>query len=145
MTRLTPAPPAGELIDSPPFPKSAPVQLANPVQRKNLHHAMTTIRTKRANVVAEKADWEAMRVAGAQIKDRTLRHLDEYLVGLRPGLGRVLHDDVGGTGGSSPPRALVATTVRAISAITATIARPMTGTRERGGSALRRSDMETTP
>lgn len=88
MTRLTPAPPAGELIDSPPFPKAAPVQLANPVQRKNLHHAMTTIRTKRANVVAEKADWEAMRVAGAQIKDRTLRHLDEYLVQLEESLQR---------------------------------------------------------
>ena len=88
MTRLTPAPPAGELIDSPPFPKAAPVQLANPVQRKNLHHAMTTIRTKRANVVAEKADWEAMRVAGAQIKDRTLRHLDTYLLQLEESLQR---------------------------------------------------------
>ena len=46
--RLTPKPPAGDLIDSPPFPSAARVELGKPVQRGNLHHAMTTIRDKRA-------------------------------------------------------------------------------------------------
>ncbi len=86
--RLTPAPPTGELVDSPPFPAAARRELANPVQRKNLHHAMTTIRDKRARVVAERPDWEQMRVAGEEIKDRTLRHLDHYLLQLEESLTR---------------------------------------------------------
>lgn len=88
MTRLTPAPPPGELIDSPPFPRGAKVQLANPVQRTNLHHAMTTIRTKRAAAAAEKDDWQALRTAGEQIKNETLRHLDRYLLQLEESLQR---------------------------------------------------------
>lgn len=88
MTRLTPAPPEGDLRDSLPFPKQAVIELEKPVQRHNLHHAMTAIRTKRANVVAEKNDWEHLREAGEQIKDKTLRHLDHYLLQLEESLQR---------------------------------------------------------
>lgn len=85
-TRRTPAPPPGDLIDSPRFPVQAKVELGNPVQRKNLHHAMTTIRTKRAKVAGELDNWEDLRLAGEAIKNRTLRHLDQYLVQLEESL-----------------------------------------------------------
>ena len=39
----------------------------------------TTIRTKRAAAVAERADWEALRLAGAAIKDEVLRDLPALL------------------------------------------------------------------
>ena len=92
--RLTPAPPPGELIDSPAFPAAAKEQLAKPVQRGNLHHAMTAIRTKREHVVEELDNWEQMRLAGEAIKNRTLRHLDGYLLQLEESLtraGSVVH------------------------------------------------------
>ena len=38
---------------------------------RNLAHATRTIRAKRAAVVAEVADWEELRLAGAAIKDDT--------------------------------------------------------------------------
>ena len=84
--RLTPAPPPGRLIDSPRFPAQSKVELGNPVQRKNLHHAMTSIRAKRAAVTAELDNWEDLRLAGEAIKNRTLRHLDAYLVQLEESL-----------------------------------------------------------
>ncbi len=86
--RLTPAPPPGDLIDSPKFPVAARAELSNPVQRGNLHHAMTTIRTKRARVVSELDNWEELRLAGEAIKNRTLRHLDSYLEQLEESLTR---------------------------------------------------------
>ena len=84
--RRTPAPPPGDLRDSPRFPVQAKVELGNPVQRKNLHHAMTTIRDKRAKVAAELDNWEELRLAGEAIKNRTLRHLDQYLLQLEASL-----------------------------------------------------------
>ena len=78
--RLTPAPPPGEYIDSPRFQIGAKKGLANTQQRANLRHATTTIRNKRARVVAELDDWQELRTAGEQIKTRVGRHLDEYLV-----------------------------------------------------------------
>lgn len=89
VARLTPAPPEGSLTDSPVFPEAAHRELANPVQRKNLHHAMTTIRTKRSRVTAELDNWEQLRTAGEQIKTRTGRHLDQYLLQLEESLERV--------------------------------------------------------
>lgn len=77
--RLTPAPPEGNLIDSPAFPKAAKIQLKNETQRKNLHHATHTIRDKRARVVAELPNWQELRTAGEQIKNRVDRHLAYYL------------------------------------------------------------------
>jgi L-lactate dehydrogenase complex protein LldF len=66
----------------PTFQAGAKQALANAQLRRNMGKATSTIRAKRANVVAEMADWEALREAGRAIKARTLRHLDEYLVQL---------------------------------------------------------------
>lgn len=88
VARLTPAPPQGQLVDSPVFPSAAKRELANPVQRKNLHHAMTTIRNKRNRVTAELDNWQELRDAGEAIKNRVGRHLDSYLVQLEENLTR---------------------------------------------------------
>jgi L-lactate dehydrogenase complex protein LldF len=66
-------------LGSPTFPHAAAAALADPQLRRNLRHATHTIRTKRANAVAELPDWEQLRLAGAAIKDDVLCHLDTYL------------------------------------------------------------------
>lgn len=78
--RLTPAPPPGRLLDSPRFPIAAKREIKNHQKRVNLRHATTTIRNKRARVVAELTNWQELREAGEQIKTRVGRHLDEYLL-----------------------------------------------------------------
>ncbi len=65
-----------------PFPEAARAALADTQLRHNLGHATQTIRAKRAEVVSEVADWQELREAGRAIKDRVLRHLDEYLLEL---------------------------------------------------------------
>ena len=47
--------------------------------RRNLRRATTTIRTKRSRAVAERPDWEDLRLAGAAIKDDVLARLPELL------------------------------------------------------------------
>jgi L-lactate dehydrogenase complex protein LldF len=64
------------------FPDQARVALANPQLRRNLGKATSTIRAKRARVAGELPDWEALRQAGAAIKEETLTHLDRYLIQL---------------------------------------------------------------
>jgi L-lactate dehydrogenase complex protein LldF len=64
------------------FQQGARLALANPQLRRNLGKATSTIRAKRANVVGEVPDWEALREAGRAIKARTLQHLDDYLLHL---------------------------------------------------------------
>ena len=59
-----------------PLPRTA---LANAQLRRNVRHATTVIRNKRASVVGEMDDWEALRDAAHAIKDHTLRYLDVYL------------------------------------------------------------------
>jgi L-lactate dehydrogenase complex protein LldF len=66
----------------PPFPEAARAATRDTRLRANLRHATHTIRDKRARAVAELADWQELRAAGAAIKDHTLRHLDRYLVQL---------------------------------------------------------------
>jgi len=66
----------------PMFPQAAKTALADSQLRRNLGKATTTIRSKRASVVSELPDWEALRAAGSAIKARTMRHLDEYLLQL---------------------------------------------------------------
>ncbi|MEV8565093.1 LutB/LldF family L-lactate oxidation iron-sulfur protein [Streptomyces sp. NPDC051322] len=73
---------SGTYLGMPSFPKAAREAVHNETLRGNLRHATHTIRDKRAKAVAELADWAQLREAGKQIKDRTLRHLDEYLVQL---------------------------------------------------------------
>jgi L-lactate dehydrogenase complex protein LldF len=62
------------------FPEAARVALADTQLRRNLRNATTTIRDKRARVVAELPDWEELREAGRTIKGDVLRRLDEYLL-----------------------------------------------------------------
>jgi L-lactate dehydrogenase complex protein LldF len=70
------------------FPKAARAALADTQLRRNLGRATSTIRAKRAAVVGEVDDWEALREAGAQIKDRALRHLDHWLQTLEASVQR---------------------------------------------------------
>jgi hypothetical protein len=79
---------------TPPFPKAAKTALADEQLRRNLHRATTTIRTKRARAIAERDDWEDLRLAGAAIKDDVLARLPELLVELERNVtaaGGVVH------------------------------------------------------
>ncbi len=69
----------GRADEAPAFPDAAKDALANRQLRANVKRATDVIRGKRALVVGETADWEALRDAGRQIKAHVLRHLDEYL------------------------------------------------------------------
>src|SRR5689334_13406829 len=69
----------GRADEAPPFPEAAKDALANRQLRANVKRATDVIRGKRALVVGESADWQALREAGRQIKAHVLRHLDEYL------------------------------------------------------------------
>jgi L-lactate dehydrogenase complex protein LldF len=61
------------------FPAEARLALADSQLRRNLRHATRTIRAKRAEVVAEVADWEDLRLAGEAIKAFALENLDSLL------------------------------------------------------------------
>ncbi|AKK10866.1 lactate utilization protein B [Corynebacterium uterequi] len=61
------------------FTKSAHEELNNATQRRNLNHATTTIRAKRARVVSELDDWEALREAGSAIKRSVAARMPELL------------------------------------------------------------------
>ena len=76
--RLTPEP--GKWEEIPIFPKAAKVELGKDEQRRNLAHATGTIRAKRVLRASEVPEWEELRTAAAQIKDRVGRHLADYLV-----------------------------------------------------------------
>jgi L-lactate dehydrogenase complex protein LldF len=69
----------GHLRSDEPFPAAARRALADSQLRRNLAKATTTIRAKRAAVVAELPDWEELREAGRAIKARTMANLDSYL------------------------------------------------------------------
>ncbi|MET9508557.1 lactate utilization protein B [Streptomyces flavidovirens] len=73
---------SGTYLGMPAFPKAAEDAVRNVTLRGNLRHATHTIRDKRAKAVAELEDWDRLRAAGKDIKDRTLRHLDRYLLQL---------------------------------------------------------------
>src|SRR3954447_11605959 len=76
------------------FEEAARVALASTQLRRNMGKATQTIREKRRAVVGELPDWEALREAGRAIKERVLRHLDDYLVMLEASVvraGGVVH------------------------------------------------------
>jgi L-lactate dehydrogenase complex protein LldF len=73
---------------SPPFPEAARTALADAQLRHNLGHATHAIRAKRSEVVGELPDWEDLREAGRALKERVLRHLDEYLIELEVAVQR---------------------------------------------------------
>jgi len=64
---------------APPFPVAALPVLRNPQLRKNVAHAIDVIQAKRAKLVAEKSDWQALRAAASWIRDQALQNLDTYL------------------------------------------------------------------
>src|SRR5580692_6311751 len=72
----------GQLRQEVPFPVAAARALDDSQLRRNLGHATSTIRAKRAAAVAEVPDWQDLRAAGAAIKDDVLAHLDRYLLQL---------------------------------------------------------------
>ena len=81
-------------VGMPAFPVAAREALADTQLRTNLAHATSTIRAKRAAVVAEVDDWEELRLAGAAVKDDVLLHLDEHLLRLEESLttnGAIVH------------------------------------------------------
>lgn len=81
--------PESVLIElQPKFERNAAAALANSQLRRNMGKATQTIRGKRAAVVGELSDWEQLREAGRAIKERTLRHLDEYLLQLEAAVQR---------------------------------------------------------
>ena len=84
----------GTFVGMPAFPEAARTALADTQLRRNLAHATSTIRAKRAAVVAEVDEWEELRAAGAAVKDDVLLHLDDYLLQLEASLeasGAVVH------------------------------------------------------
>src|SRR6478672_6319996 len=62
-----------------PFPMAARQALANDQLRRNLAHATSVIRAKRAQVVDEMPDWEALRDTGSAVKTQVMAHLPELL------------------------------------------------------------------
>ena len=89
------------------FPAAAREALANTQQRRNLCHATRTIRAKRAAVVGEVADWEALRDAGAAIKASAMARLPELLVQLEASVqaaGGQVHWARDGARGQRDPR-----------------------------------------
>jgi L-lactate dehydrogenase complex protein LldF len=69
----------GHLRGSRSFPEAARDALGDSQLRRNLGHATSTIRDKRAKVVAELDDWEQLRLAGSALKTATMARLDEHL------------------------------------------------------------------
>lgn len=69
----------GNLRGTEQFPHAAHDALNNATQRRNLHHATTTIRNKRSGAVGELDDWEALREAGSATKQDVAARMGELL------------------------------------------------------------------
>src|SRR5687767_12571144 len=69
----------GDAATAPAFPDAARDALGNAQLRRNVRRATDVIRGKRALVVGETDDWQALREAGRRIKAHVLEHLDTYL------------------------------------------------------------------
>ena len=70
----------GNLRGSKAFVPLAHVGLNNATQRRNLHHATTTIRNKRQGAVDETPDWEQLRDAGSALKEDVGARMSELLL-----------------------------------------------------------------
>ena len=64
---------------APPFPIAASAMVGNTQLRKNVRHATDVIQAKRARVVGEMPDWQALRDAGSAVREHTMRNLPFYL------------------------------------------------------------------
>ena len=81
-TASEPSAPVGSMptyLGMPSFPHAARAAVADSQLRRNLTHATTTIRVKRARAIGELEDWPQLRQAAKAIKDHALAHLDTYL------------------------------------------------------------------
>ncbi len=97
------------------FAAAAHRSLADSQLRRNLRTATTTIREKRARVVAERDDWPQLREAGRQVKAYSTRHLDHHLETLERAVterGGVVH----WARDAAEAKAIVARVVRAAGA-----------------------------
>jgi L-lactate dehydrogenase complex protein LldF len=95
------------------FEEAAPAALADGRVRANVLHATTSIRAKRAAVVAEVPDWHELREAGSAIRASALERLDELLVALESevvGAGGEVHWAVDGAEANAIVRRLVTAT-----------------------------------
>lgn len=61
------------------FVRAAHDGLNNATQRRNLHHATTTIRAKREAAVGETPDWQDLRNAGSALKENVAARMPELL------------------------------------------------------------------
>ncbi len=83
MSTLTTIEPASGPLDprtAASFPIAAHAAVGNTQLRRNVRHATEVIQTKRARVVGEMPDWQALREAGKRIREHTMQHLDAYLL-----------------------------------------------------------------
>lgn len=69
----------GHIRGSRGFTTAAHEELQNTRMRANVGHATRTIRAKRSHVVAEKDDWQQLRLAGSAIKRDVMARLPELL------------------------------------------------------------------
>src|ERR1700674_1586870 len=69
----------GEIQGDRTFPEAAHDTLQDGQLRRNLGHALSTIRAKRLLRVAELPDWEELREAASQIKAQVMGRLPEFL------------------------------------------------------------------
>jgi L-lactate dehydrogenase complex protein LldF len=81
-------------VSEQPFPIAAADALSDTQLRHNLGEATRTIRARRAELVAERSDWEELREAGRRIRDEALGRLDVHLEALERSVteaGGVVH------------------------------------------------------
>jgi L-lactate dehydrogenase complex protein LldF len=69
----------GKTAQAPAFPAAAKAAMKDDQLRRNVHHATSVIRNKRALRVEEMPDWQQLRDSAHAIKDHTLLYLDHYL------------------------------------------------------------------
>ncbi len=62
------------------FPILAADVVRDTQMRKNVRHATEVIQNKRARVVAERGDWQALRETGKRLREHAIAHLDFYLL-----------------------------------------------------------------
>ena len=73
---------SGHALDprtAPAFPIAATALMGDSQLRKNVRHATDVIQNKRAIVVGEMPDWQALRESGKRLREHTMQHLDVYL------------------------------------------------------------------
>jgi L-lactate dehydrogenase complex protein LldF len=74
---------AGKTLDprtAQPFPIVAANAVRDTQMRNNVRHATEVIQTKRARVVAERDDWQALRESGQRLREHAIKHMDLYLL-----------------------------------------------------------------